>query len=238
MAIDVESLVARFAENVEAAAGSHVRSLVLYGSAASGEFVPGRSDVNSILVADQVTLPLLEGLQKQIGSWRRRRIAIPLVIDTEFLATSTDSYPLEILGMMAAYRVLKGADPFQDLRIDGRDVRLQAEREVKAKELLLRRGFIESGGKSRPLAAYLTGATPAVEAILRGLLFVRGDEAWRKTGPGFREACGRTLSVDRAALDRMREIRSGRKAPARPEIVALYGRALDLLASLSKLVEG
>src|SRR5439155_8916816 len=44
----------QFADGVSQALGGRLISLLLYGSAASGTHVPGRSDVNTLLICDAV----------------------------------------------------------------------------------------------------------------------------------------------------------------------------------------
>jgi hypothetical protein len=236
MRTDVEQSLMRFASEVESAAGTGLRAIVLYGSGATGQHVPGRSDLNLLVILEEISLPLLSRLQKLAGGWGRSRISTPLFVDPRFLPTSTDSYPLEILGMMSAYRVIRGDDPLADLRVAPGDVRLQVEREVKAKRLLLRRGYIESRGKERPLREILSAAVPAIEAIVRGMLFVGGGD-WRASGPAFREASGEVLGLDRATLDDLRSLRAGKAHPHRDSVLDLFSRTLRMLDALAGRVE-
>ena len=233
---DVEGILSRFAAEVEAAAGGGVRAIVLYGSAVTGHHVPGRSDLNLLVVLDDVTLDILSRLQGRVGRWSKSGISTPLLVDRDFLSSSTDSYPLEILGMMAAHRVVRGSDPFEGLRVDPKDVRVQAEREIKAKELLLRRGYLESCGKDRHLRLVLSAAVPALEAILRGMLFWSGGD-WKAAGPAFREACGTSLGVDAQTLSDLRTLRAGKGRTNRDAVIDLYARTLRLLEALSEKIE-
>lgn len=233
---EIEGTLSRFATDVETAAGGSVRAIVLYGSAASGQHVPGRSDMNLLVVLDEVALETLARLQGRVGSWAKSKISAPLIVDRDFLSSSTDSYPLEILGMMAAYRVIRGSDPFGGLRVDPGDVRVQVEREIKAKELLMRRSYLESCGKERHLRSVLAAAAPAVEAILRGMLFWVGGD-WKASGPAFREACGKVLGADAQTATDLRALRDGKARMNRDAILDLYGRTLRLLESLSEKVE-
>jgi hypothetical protein len=233
---DIEKIVTQFAADVESTAGSGLRSIVLYGSGASGHHVPGRSDLNLLVVVEEASLALLSGLQKHAGRWMKNGIATPLLVDRNFVSTSTDSYPLEILGMMSAYRVLRGDDPFEGIRIEPADVRLQAERETKAKELLLRRGFLESCGKERPMRSVLAAAAPAIEAILRGGLFLAGGE-WRAHGPAFRQAAAKALDLDPATPEDLRALRAGKLRPTREGVLDLFARTMRLLEALSERIE-
>ena len=233
---DVERSLEQFAADMESAAGSALLSIVLYGSGATGQHVPGKSDLNLLVVLNEVTLPLLSRHQKQIAQWNKGGISTPLFVDGSFLPTSTDSYPLEILGMLSAYRVVRGGDPLAGLKVNPGDARLQSEREIKAKKLLLRRGYLESHGKEAHLRRVLAAAVPAVEAILRGMLFVGGGE-WHAQGAAFRAACAAGLAVDPKTLEDLRSLRVGRIRPNRDAVLDLYARTLRMLDGLADRIE-
>jgi len=232
MANDLESTIHRFVEEVAEGAAGKVHSIVLYGSGAGDQYLPGRSDLNFLIVAELIDLPLLEGLQKRTGRWAKRRIATPLVVSKSFLTTSTDSYPLEILGMMACYRVLSGSDPLDDLSPDREHVRLQVEREVKSKTLALRRGYMESCGKHQRLLDCLIELLPALDAIVRGILYMR-DLDWKRSGSSLHAGSVELLGVDADTLGAIRAIRSGEKIPNRRKTIDLFGKTLEMMTHLA-----
>ncbi|MDM7917359.1 MAG: hypothetical protein ACE15D_04905 [Candidatus Eisenbacteria bacterium] len=234
MAKDLGVIVGRLREEIEKT--EEIRAAVLYGSAVGGEYLPGRSDLNVLLIANEITTPLLDDLQKEMKSWRKMGITAPLLVDRPFLVSSTDSYPLEILGMLAGYQVLKGVDPFDGLMPRKEHVRLQAEREIKGKALLLRRAYLESQGNHGRLLAYLVQVVPAFEAILRGMLFLR-DADWRKSGPALHEACRDLVAMDPDLPRELREARLGRERPDRHATIRLYGRTFEVLRWLDRETE-
>lgn len=236
MGADLERSVSEFKLEALACAPSGVEAIVLYGSAASPAFVPGRSDLNFLVVLERIEPAVLDAFQKRMKGWARKRIAAPLVVNRRFLASSTDSYPLEILGMMAAYRVIHGIDPFQDLQPEARDVRLQAEREAKAKGLLLRSIQIESCGKESVLRGALAAAVPALDAILRGVLFIQGTE-WRELGDGLRRRGAEAAGIDAAVPLELASLRRGESRPSRDGVVRLYGRTLGVFDELSEEID-
>ena len=236
MAKDLDVIIRRFIAEADAAAGGALQAVILYGSAAGDHYLPGRSDLNFLLIADTVDLALLDGLQKKAGAWGKKRIATPLVVQSSFLASSADSYPLEILGMMAGYRVLKGEDPFKGLVPQKEHVRLQVEREVKAKTLLFQSGYLESLGKHHRLLDCLTGALPALQAIVRGIVFLR-DGDWRVCGSQLHGRCAAVIGVDGGVLDAIQAARSAKAIPDRRETLQLYARTLEFLRCLSGIVE-
>ncbi len=233
---DLEGKIKRAVEEVKQAAGPHRSAIVLFGSASQGCYVPGRSDLNFLVVVNEIDLPLLDRFQSSVAAWSRRRIATPILVSPSFLAESTDSYPLEILGMMSGYRVLDGIDPFESLTLKKEDVRLQVEREVKAKSLFLRRGYMESCGKHQRLLACLTGALPALDVILRGMLFLNGAD-WRVGGEGLYARSAAALGSDAETVCAIHATRNGARRPNRAETIRMFDRTLQLLISLARSVE-
>jgi len=230
MARDLETTVQGFLADLGLLGA--IRSVVLYGSAATSGYVPGKSDLNFLIVATDVSTGLLSDLGSRMKSWAKRRISPPLLIGEGFLCRSTDSYPLEILGMMAAYRVLRGPDPLAGLSPAPEHIRLQVEREAKAKEILLRTGFVQSSGRHREMARYLAGALPAVDAMLRGMLRIEGGP-WQGAGPEMRAEAVTRFGLDAGVLRDLHEIRYGGKAD-RDAVESLYGRTLALIATIAQ----
>ena len=65
----VDRVVGPFLSQVDSALGDGY-SAVLYGSAARGDFVPGRSDLNLMLITDDLSPARLSGLGGAFAGWR------------------------------------------------------------------------------------------------------------------------------------------------------------------------
>ncbi len=193
---DHESVFTGFAADVQSIAGPALRSVTVYGSSVMEHFRPGVSDYNFLIVADPVGTELLARLGEQMRAWRKKRIAVPLVLDPAFLKESLDTYPLEFLSMKAHYRVLAGEDVLQGLSFDPKDVRLQCERELRSKLLLFRRAYVDAAAApnrfrilGRGVPAHLIArSVPSFAAVFRGMLFLK-DGPWHESGRKFWEAC-------------------------------------------------
>src|SRR3989442_14328870 len=70
----------QFADGVSQALGGRLVSLLLYGSAASGTPVPGRSDVNTLLICDAVDEGLFAALEPALARWVRAGNPAPLIL--------------------------------------------------------------------------------------------------------------------------------------------------------------
>ncbi len=233
---DHETVFGGFVEGVRERAGDSLRSVVAYGSALGPQFRPGVSDYNFLIVADPVDLALLERFAALAGKWRRRRISAPLVVRPVFIARALDSWPLEFLSMTARYRVLHGDDPLAGLSFQTEHVRLQCEREIRSKLLLVRRAYIESEGAPKRLKQILDRGWPSLLAIFRGLLFLKGGP-WREEGDPAWKACSELLPVPPDLLAELHAMRLSRTTPARHVANAQFGRLLEVLTRLSEEVD-
>jgi len=88
-------------------------SVVLYGSAARADWVPGRSDVNLLVLLDDTSPNALRRLTPAVTAWHTKGFAPPLIMGLDEWQRSADVFPIEIADMQAAHRVLCGADPVQ-----------------------------------------------------------------------------------------------------------------------------
>ena len=113
----IDKVVTPFLAAADAALGAGYSAL-LYGSAARGDYVPGRSDINLMLVLDDPSPSRLRALAPAFEAWRKAAAEPPLLISRAEWARASDVFPIEITDMRAGYRVLRGPDPLADTSVD------------------------------------------------------------------------------------------------------------------------
>jgi len=165
--------VGPFLSQVDAALGAGY-SAVLYGAAARGDFVPGRSDLNLILVTDDLSPARLASLGSAFAAWRKSGYEPPLVILRSEWARATDVFPIEITDMRCGYTMLRGPDPVADLRVSPADLRHALEREFRGKLLRLRQGYVAAAGDPAALGALAERSSATFLVLLRALLVLLG----------------------------------------------------------------
>lgn len=233
---DHEAVFQYFVQEIEEHGGDVVRSVVVFGSALTEDFQPGRSDYNFLVLAEPIKMDLLDRLAQRVKAWRKKRISVPLILTPKFVETSLDSYPLEFLSMQAAYRVLKGDDPLAGRNFRKDEVRLQCEREIRSKLLVFRRAYMEAQGKPKDLIRIQQQGVTSLAAIFRGMLFLKNGP-WRATGQEFWQACRSDLSLPEALIPQLIEAREKPKAPSQEEMKRQYGLIADGLLSLALEVD-
>lgn len=147
---------------------------VLYGSAARGDFIPGWSDINLLVLADTLPPATLRGLGSALGEWRKTSPEPPLLITRAEWSRASDVFPIEITDMRAAHKVLRGDDPLTGLTVQPADLRAELERELRGKLVRLRQGYAARAGDSAALGAMAARSASTVLVLLRGLLTLEG----------------------------------------------------------------
>jgi hypothetical protein len=157
-------------------------SAILYGSAARGDFVPGRSDLNLMLIVDDLSPRALAALSAPFAAWSKSGYDPPLVIGHPEWQRASDVFPIEITDMRCGYEVLRGADPLAGLKVVPADLRHALERELRGKLLRLRQGYVAAAGDAEKLGSLAGRSSGTVMVLLRGLLTLLDRSVPREPG--------------------------------------------------------
>ncbi|PYP16929.1 MAG: hypothetical protein DMD52_06405 [Gemmatimonadetes bacterium] len=166
--------VERFAESVAAALGDRLVALLLYGSAARGTHVAGRSDVNTLLICDAVDEALFAGLEPAVRDWGRAGHPAPLILTEREWRTSADAFPIEYEDIREAHRVLAGRDPWRGVTVQREHLRDQLEHELMGKLVRLRQAYAALRGDPKQLARVIVGSAAGFFTMLRATLRLAG----------------------------------------------------------------
>lgn len=174
-------------------------SAVLYGSLVRGDHLPGHSDVNLLLVTDQLDTSRLHRLAPAYSSWVAHQVAPPLLMTREEWRRASDVFPVEITDMRAGYRVLRGPDPLEGTVVRRPDLRAGLEREFRGKLARLRQGFIPSEQRPQDLGLMARQSIASLAVLWRGTLALAGQTPPGPLGEVLQRA-GQLLGFDPAPL--------------------------------------
>jgi hypothetical protein len=166
----VQKTVSVFCQELLNTLPGRIFSICLYGSAATGEHLPKRSDINLMIMVDRLEMNDLQSCFKLIKKGRKKRITAPLFLTPEHISTSTDTFPIEFLEMKEKHLILFGTDPFLNLDIDPKNLRLQCEQQIKGKLIRVRQSYIEVGLKKRQLLGLLLTSFTSLLPVLRNTI--------------------------------------------------------------------
>ncbi len=230
----------RFAAELGAVLGPRLRSVVLHGSVARDEAVPGVSDINLLVLLDLVDPAALRLASPLARRWLEAGNSAPLVASWHEWEESTDAFAIEVADMRDAHVVLRGADPITMLPEDYQALRLQAERELRGKLVQLRTGLLLSAERPEEIGRLLLRALPSFTTYFRAILRLDGRQPPAHTEEVIREA-GKLAGFDPAPLQRAWEARRAArplKLPVDDPLTSgYYGavvRATEYVDSLSE----
>lgn len=154
------------------ALGENLVGLILYGSHARGEAVPG-SDINLFFSVRDSSAEALAPLVPRMADWRLRGVTSPVIFELGQLQRSRDTFALELTEIAAAHRLLWGEDPLAGFVPDWAAVRNELEHESRQKTIYLKRRWLAAGDQEAALRALLRETVPGYLALLRGMLLYR-----------------------------------------------------------------
>ncbi len=222
----MEQALTQFVQDVQSLYGGDLIAVSLYGSAATGEHVPGRSDINVVVVLSRLTPTLLRKASARHRAWARRGFATPMFFDSEFLRDAVDAFPIEFLDMQIHHRTLWGPDLLASLRIGAEPLRRQCEHELRGKLLRLRQAYVESAGSPRDLEAVLVSAATGLVVLTRTLLHLAGEERRGSTAVVLDRVESR-FGVSAAHLRKAWQLKRGEIRVTGSEVERLYQSVLE-----------
>lgn len=165
-----KNILQKFTQGLKDIYPEELLSLILYGSAVSGEFVDKHSNLNLLAVLKNTDLEVIKKSSKLI---HRFKMFNTLFLTEDYVANSIDIFPIEFLDMQENYFVLYGKDILKNIQIDIRNLRFQCEHELKAKLLKLRQAYLLLDNKPA-LRSLLFMSFTSVLHILRNVLRIKG----------------------------------------------------------------
>ncbi len=205
-------------------------SVILYGSAVTGDHHHGYSDLNVLCVLKDVSPEALGASEPVFKWWRGQGNPSPLLLTEEEVRTSTDCFPIEFHDILERRRVLFGPDVIEGLQIDNKFYRAQIDQELRAKLLRLRQ---KAGGllsDKKALLELMIDSAPNFLVLSRHALLFAGIAVGSE-----KRDIARSLSqagVDPGPFDTLLALRERTKAAADvdpPSLFASYLKQIDAL---------
>jgi predicted nucleotidyltransferase len=212
--------------------GQDLVSVILYGSALTADYVPGQSDLNLMIVLSEDGIHSLHLAHDLVARWRRKRVGTPLFLTKTYLDSSLDTFPIEFLNIKRRYLVIQGDDVLAGLSFKKEFVRMQCERELKGKLLLLRERYVETGGKGRILRDLIAASLPTFTFIFNGLLYLL-DEGIPVAKAETISLLARKYDLDEGLFRDLQAIGAGSLKRSEREVLELFKRYLNEIRRLA-----
>ncbi|HEY1343108.1 MAG TPA: nucleotidyltransferase domain-containing protein [Bryobacteraceae bacterium] len=232
----MEKALDQLVDRLKKAHGERLVSVVLYGSAASGDHQAAFSDLNVLCVLADVTPEAMRSSEEIFRWWREQGSPAPLLLSENEMMESTDCFAIEFHDMRRDHRILHGRDVVSSLPVDDSFYRAQVEHELRAKLLRLRQKA--AGMLSDPdlLRRLLLDSLSTFCVLFRHALALHGVEPPVKKRDVIARARDQ-FGFDALPFDKLLDIREERLKPRDVEPVALLEAYLKGISTVIAAVD-
>lgn len=171
----MEKLLEQLKDKLLAAAGDNLKALVLFGSAARGEYHEKHSDLNVLCLLGRAGAGDLEALHETAAWWEQKKFPVPQIFTLEELRASADIFAIELLDMKAHHKMIYGEDFFEELAVPMQWHRLQVERELRTNWVKLRQGILLAPQKDPLFMGLMDASVSTFVTLFRHALIVLGE---------------------------------------------------------------
>jgi hypothetical protein len=230
-----ESTITEFVKKAREGAGANLESVILYGSAASGEYDSDFSNVNLFCVLRDTSLASLQALTPASKWWSQQKQPAPLFMTRAELERSADVFTIELLDMQRHHRILFGEDVLQGLHIPMHLHRVQVEYELREKLVLLRQQIVLSDSDKK-LWDLLLRSVPSFVTLFRHAAIALGHQAPN----GKRHAVtslANAIGFDPSAIELVLDVREHRADPKQTGVKELSARYLATVEQVTLAVD-
>ncbi len=163
-----------FIDDLKSSHGRNLASVILYGSAAAGDFVPQKSNYNLLIALHRITPKDLRNAHASLREWDKMGHPVPVYFTVSELQNAADVFPIEFHQMESARKLLYGTDVLADLQISDEFLRHQAEYELRSNLIKLRKGYIAASQSVDGLKALMAKSLATFAALFRAVLLLHG----------------------------------------------------------------
>jgi predicted nucleotidyltransferase len=221
-----EKLISEFVEKIQAAAGANLVSVILYGSAAEGEFHPEYSDLNLLCVLRDASLASLNKIADSVAWWHGKKHHPPLVLTSDELKASADIFSIEFVDMKQRHRLLYGEDVLGSLEVPMHLHRSQLEYELREKLFLLRQHILAAGSNQKQLWEVMLNSLSSFTTLFRHVLLEMGELGHKHSRDAVAELAKR-LNFDASAFVQLMDVRAGKMERERLRAAVVAAQFLD-----------
>lgn len=231
-----EDKIQEFVKRLREDGGPNIESIILFGSAVSGDFHPQLSNLNLFCVLRDSSFAALQALAPAVKWWGGQKQPPPLCMTRHELERSTDVFTIELLDMVQHHRVLFGEDVLQGLQIDMHLHRVQVEYELREKLVLLRQHVLVAADSNSRLWDVLLHSVPSFATLFRHALVALGGNST----PGRAEAVqalAQQLQFDPSAIRQALDVRERKADPKKLDVKEICARYLAAIEKVAAAVD-
>ena len=233
---DKEKLFSEIIREYEKIFGEKLVSICLYGSVVTEDFNPKTSDINLAIILEDSKLDTLIAAKNIIKKLKKKRVSTPLFLSKQYIESSLDTFPIEFLNIKSAYKKIFGEDYFQKLEIPREHLRLQAERELKGKLLILRLAFLENVGNLKLMQNLVSTSFSSFIPVMKTILFIKNEQIPEQNIDIIRKTA-ELFNIDFSVFLQALDIKNKKIEMKKQQFVDFFERYIQTVDQLSEIVD-
>src|SRR4051812_34977963 len=140
----VKERLDEFSATLQKALGKDLVGILVHGSVVRGEYRPGESDVDVIVILDKADFAQLEAIGNAMQLARYSARIEAMILTESEIAGASDAFPLLYDEIKQRHILLTGRDPFKDVEVHDTHRRLRIEQELREAQIRLRRAVTDA----------------------------------------------------------------------------------------------
>lgn len=221
-------------ERCRATLGENLASFLLYGSAVRGNMIPGRSDINVLIILQRSTPEAHRVLAEQL---RQTPQVTPFVLSRWELPRTRQVFAMKFMSISRNYKVLYGEDPLADFAPPREVLLFLCEQSLRNLRLRLKHAYMRNINTPERYGQTLVRTITALFIALAEVLRCSGIQVPEdfNSRPDF---IARNLGVDAAVLQALFTLRTDAHKLSADEAFELHSNVFHLLSvSIDKVRE-
>jgi predicted nucleotidyltransferase len=218
---------------LRSALADNLYSIVLYGSAARGDFVPGVSDLNILIVLNESTPAAHVAIAHALRSHANVE---PFIVGRPGLLRTARAFPAKVAAIRRTARTVVGSDPLADLPRFPELERFAAEQALRNVRLRLVYNFVKRSADAAAYTRFVLNFVPAIYSACNGVLELEGVGV-----PRGREAqaalFASTFSVDTTVLLELAALKRKPQPLSASQLNAVHTRLFAVVMAALAWVE-
>jgi predicted nucleotidyltransferase len=231
-----EKLLDDFVGRLRDALGGNLVSVVLYGSAVTGDFQETRSDLNVLCVLERVDVAALDQAGAAIDWWMNKKQPAPVLLSVEEIQNAHDAFAIEFLDIRAAYRILHGKDLIEAIDVGPAHHRHQVEHELRSRLVRLRERYLALQNDRREVARLMTDSVSTFATLFRHVLLLSGTETPLKKREIFLAASAR-LGVASTPFETLLDVRENHRRLTDAEVRSVFEEYLRQITKAAEHID-
>jgi predicted nucleotidyltransferase len=215
--LDVEQSLETFVGAAQSAFGEDLKSVVLFGSAASGA-LRATSDVNLLLVLQGFTQGSADRLREPLRLAHATMQLQPMFLLEGEVGEAVEAFAVKFSDIVFRHRVLFGSDPFAGVSATRESLKRRISQVLLNLQLRLRERYIALSLREEQLAHLIADAAPPLRSAAAAILQLEGQ-----TEPTSKQALEH-LVQEAGAIDlepALRHMSAAREAGKLPSGIAI-----------------